>query len=210
MGKKTSKTAATKKNANTEATESSVDLSQEDDVDVEPTVGVSGNETNVASPEMKATAQSQAHDTVMRITEVVINALDALKDGEKTTLKELQNLVAEQTGLKGSNIGPVISMIVKTHGGITVELGRYGGIYKGVRVRPEKPVDTKPRCAHCHQVIRQKTGPRKKKNADGTTIAAATTDDANGGDFDEDDLEDDLENEESDESEDSEQESLSN
>lgn len=183
MTKKASGKGASKKSQ----TDSSPDISTEndvDDVDVEPTVGVSN------PPEARSAAQSQAHDTVHRITEVVITALDALADGEKTTLKELQTLVAEQTGLKGSNIGPVISMIVKTHGGVTVELGRYGGIYKGVRVKPEKVPDNKPRCAHCNQVIRQKTGPRKKKDATGTLTAAATTSDASSPDLEEEDDED--------------------
>jgi len=138
-----------------------------------------------ATPEQRAHATTAAQDTVMRITEVVINALDKLNDGEKTTLKELQTLVADQTGLKGSNIGPVISMIVRTHGDVSVELGRYGGIYRGKRVKPEKAPDTKTRCNHCHQVIRQKTGKRKK---DGNVLAAATTDVADDLELDEDDL----------------------
>lgn len=124
-------------------------------------------QTKVEEEKMNVTANPPVvKDNFTRITEVVVTAIESLQDGEKTTLKELQQLVAEQTGIKGSNIGPVISMVVKNHGGVTIELGRYGGIYKGIRTKAEKPADVRPRCAHCHQVIRQKTGPRKKKNVE--------------------------------------------
>lgn len=172
----------------------------DDDIDIPVTTAVpsaTANDTaeapsfSRATPEQRQRATSAAQDTVIRITDVVLSALDQLEDGKKTTLKELQALVADKTGLKGSNIGPVISMIVKTHPDVSVELGRYGGIYRGHRVRPEKPVDTKPRCLHCNQVIRQKTGKRKKKNPDGTLLAATTTEASTAvDDLDDDDLDD--------------------
>lgn len=173
----------------------------DDDIDIPVTTVVTSPTANDtaeapsfsrATPEQRQRATSAAQDTVIRITDVVLSALDQLEDGKKTTLKELQALVADKTGLKGSNIGPVISMIVKTHPDVSVELGRYGGIYRGHRVRPEKPVDTKPRCLHCNQVIRQKTGKRKKKNPDGTLLAATTTTEASAAvdDLDDDALDD--------------------
>lgn len=147
----------------------------EDDIDIEPTVGMKG--------EPSSQAMAQATNEMGRISIIVNAALDKLKDGEKTTLKELQKLVNDETQQKGSSIGPVVSFIVKqrqtTLNDVSVELGRYGGIYKGTRTRVSKPEDVRPRCEHCKQVIRaKKTGPRKKKVkvAEGATPATEETD----------------------------------
>ncbi len=140
----------------------------EDDIDIAPTVGQKGESSS---------AMVQATDQMSRISIIVNAALDKLKDGEKTTLKDLQKLVSDETQQKGSSIGPVVSFIVKqrqtTLNDVSVELGRYGGIYKGIRTRVAKAEDVRPRCDHCKQVIRaKKNGPRKKK-AKGAEAAPA-------------------------------------
>ena len=121
----------------------------EDDIDIAPT------------PDFVPQGQP---DYMNSFRQIIHGKIDKLAEGERTTLKALQQEIQEQITFRGmGNITPVISMIVRERNDITIELGRYGGIYKGIRTKAAKEPDTRARCEHCHQVIRQKTGPRKKK-----------------------------------------------
>lgn len=126
------------------------------------------------TPSVPPTAVVQSSNVMSVVADIVVNYLNGMQQGEKITLKDLAAKVSEKTGLQGSAVIPVISLITKSYEGITIEKGRFGGIYKGGREVTAKKPDERKRCETCHQVIRTKpTGPRKKRAkkeaADGTT-----------------------------------------
>ena len=135
----------------------------------------------VSSSVMDSPAMHTVQDTMARAAAVVVGYLDSMPDGTKVTLKDMARLVQEQTNLTGSNILPIISLIVKSYDGISMERGRFGGIYKGSRTK--KPVVVRERCVACKQMIRVKsTGPdglpkprrSKKKEAAAAALLAAS------------------------------------
>jgi hypothetical protein len=126
-----------------------------------------------AVPTATATAGAHGTDVMNQVASIVETHLNGMKEGEKITLKDLSKKVFDQTGLVGSIVTPVISLLTKTWPGITIEKGRFGGIYKGGRAVTAKKPDDRERCQHCKQVIRTKpTGPRKKKKKEGEADAA--------------------------------------
>lgn len=144
-----------------DASDDEDDLDEDDDEDEDD--GEETSSTSSVPAPSPSKPVPQMGDSWNRIGQIVVAQLDSMKDGEKTTLKTLAQLVSEQTGIKGTGILPVISLIVKGYSGVSIELGRFGGIYKGQRPSAMREPDTRQRCPSCKQVIRQKTGPRKKK-----------------------------------------------
>lgn len=97
-----------------------------------------------------------ANDTMNSVKESVNKILDALEDGEKTTLKDLIDKVVAETKIKVSIANGLVPMVVHewaSFGKGSVEKGRNGGVFKG-----GKPVrvDPRPRCPECGQVDRRK------------------------------------------------------
>lgn len=119
-------------------------------------------------------------EAMKTVSSIVADYLEGMKPHEKITLKSLAQLVCDKTGIQPTVATPVISLLTKNWPGITIEKGRFGGIYKGGREVEAKKPDERPRCGHCHQIIRAKpTGPRKsKKKKEGENATAQTGDGA--------------------------------
>lgn len=88
--------------------------------------------------------------------------LDALVQGEKTTLKDLIDKVVAETNVQVSTANGLVPMVVHEwadNGNGSVEKGRNGGVFKG-----GKPIriDPRPRCPTCGQVDRRKQAASKK------------------------------------------------
>lgn len=138
-------------------------------------------------PVMARMVKDERYGKLMVAIDTTRGHLDAMKEGEKTNLKELAEKVAKDLDVSVTQVNPFVHMAVQTYDGITVSRGRYGGIFKGIKTKKE---DHRSRCETCGQVIRQK----KSKEKDDTSLNAASTDaddDDEDDDFDEDEDEDD-------------------
>lgn len=83
------------------------------------------------------------------------NLLDNLKDGERTTVKDLVDKVVYSTGVQVSIANGIVPMLVHTwaqSGAGSIRRGRAGGVIKG---EIKQRVDPRPRCGECHQVLRK-------------------------------------------------------
>lgn len=100
---------------------------------------------------------NSAQNTMDIVKISVYNILDALADGEKTTIRDVIDKVVAETKVQISIANGLVPMIVHgwaADGNGTVNAGRSGGIFKGGK---KLRVDNRIRCETCNQVIRQKT-----------------------------------------------------
>lgn len=95
----------------------------------------------------------KVEDTWAKVGQVVVEYLDSMSTGDKTTLKNLAKIVQERAGVKETGITSIISIVVRSYPGVSMEYGRFGGIYKGGRPLKE---DNRKRCEKCNQIIREK------------------------------------------------------
>lgn len=101
-------------------------------------------------------SHSSAQETMDSVKGSAYKILDALENGEKTTLKDLIDKVVAETSIQVSIANGLVPMVVHEwakNGNGSVEKGRNGGVFKG-----GKPVrvDPRPRCEACGQVDRRK------------------------------------------------------
>lgn len=80
--------------------------------------------------------------------------LSSLADNAKTTLEELCDKVTAETKYPRGQVRQFIMLYIKSEeAGVTVERGRYGGIFKGGR---KKKHEARPRCPHCNSLVKKK------------------------------------------------------
>lgn len=128
---------------------------------------------------MEKILHDEKYSKLMDAMDVARSILDEMKDLEKTNLKDLTEAVAERLNASITTVAPFVQIAVQTYQGITVSRGRYGGIFKGIKVKKE---DSRKRCDSCGHVIRE-----KKNKADETLLSSGP--DENDEDIDLDDEE---------------------
>ena len=99
-------------------------------------------------------SDNTADDTMAVVKAKLYELLDALEDGEKSTMRDLTDKVIAATGVKVSIANGIVSLLVhqwaaEGHG--KVERGRGGGVFRGGK---RQRIDARPRCSECNQVIR--------------------------------------------------------
>ena len=89
-------------------------------------------------------------ETLILARQIITQKLDALKDGERITLRDLIDLIVFETHMPVSLANGIIPSLVKEYPGVEVSAGRSGGVFKG-----GKPIriDPRPRCPQCTQVV---------------------------------------------------------
>ena len=99
-------------------------------------------------------SDNTADDTMTLVKTKLYELLDALQDGEKSTMRDLTDKVIARTGVKVSIANGIVSLLVhqwaaEGHG--EVHRGRAGGIFKGGK---KQRIDPRQRCPECNQVVR--------------------------------------------------------
>lgn len=100
-------------------------------------------------------APTEVFETKSDIIQTVFNAtkehLDAMKDGERITMRDLITKVISDTKKPISMVSGLVPVYVHNYyQGITIRNGQNGGITKGA---PKPKIDLRMRCDKCTQVI---------------------------------------------------------
>lgn len=93
------------------------------------------------------------NDVLKKVNEATAQAIENLEDGQKISLKELTEKVANFLDLSQNQCAPFVTMFVKQHDRCTMVKGRNGGIYKGKTI---KKIDDTPKCQSCGQKLKPK------------------------------------------------------
>jgi hypothetical protein len=117
-------------------------------------------------PDNQEIVKSDRIHSLNLVFDTTREALDAMKQGDKISIKDLSNQVAEKLDLAVSAVKDLVGLAAHNYDGVEVSRGRFGGVFKGERIKKE----IRPKCQACGQTIRAK---KNSKNENGAMLNAA-------------------------------------
>ena len=137
-----------------------------------PTIHPTGDEdtkhskSHSSAPPPKTSDPIVKHDRINSLNSVFETTnvfLESMKEGDKISLRDLSNQVAEKLGLAVSAVKDLVGLAAHNFEGVDVSRGRFGGVFKGERIKKE----IRPKCDACGQTIRAK---KNSKNESSETV----------------------------------------